>query len=566
MQRVMPAFTWLRGITPAGLRGDVIAGVTLAAYLLPAGLGDASLAGLPPQAGLYACLFSGLVFWLFCSSRHTAITVTSAISLLVGSTLGDIANGDPTRFAALAAATALMTGLIAFIAYVARAGVLVEFISETVLTGFKLGIALVLISTQLPKIFGFHGSHGNFFERISAWVMQLGQTNWISLLLGLGALVLLIAGKKYLVNRPVAVFVVIGGIVFSAVMNLGQHGVATLGVVPTGLPMPTFFPVGYQDLNELLPLAMACFLLAAVESAAIGRMFAARHGYQFDANQELLGLAAANTAAGLGQGFPVGGGMSQSLVNESGGARSPLSGLIAALIILVIVLTCAGLLQDLPQPVLAAIVLVAVGGLIQVSVLKRLWRFDRREFLVAALVVLGVLASGILRGVLIGVVVSLLLLLKRTARPRLAELGRVPGSYIFADRERHKENLPEPDVLVLRLEGALIYFNARHVHDCLLAALAVRSDVRLVVLYLGMTPHVDLAGCEMLEELSHALHKRGVALRLAEVHGVIRDILRRGEHAKDLGPIEANQIVATVIDAWRAQLLTPPGAPVAQSD
>ena len=358
---------------------------------------------------------------------------------------------------------------------------------------------------------------------------------------------------------------VVGGIVLSAVMNLKQHGVETLGVVPAGLPMPTFFPVSYQDLNELLPLAMACFLLAAVESAAIGRMFAARHGYQFDANQELLGLAVANTAAGLGNGVPVAGGMSQSLVNEAGGARSPLSGLIAALIILVVVLTCAGLLQDLPQPVLAAIVLVAVGGLIQVSVLKRLWRFDRREFMVAALVVLSVLASGILRGVMIGVVVSLLLLLKRTSRPRLVELGRVPGSHIFADRERHPENLPEPDVLVLRLEGALIYFNARHVHDRLLDALAARPETRLVVLYLGMTPHVDLAGCEVLEELSHDLHQRGVTLRLAEVHGAIRDVLRRGEHARDLGPIEANQIVVTVIDAWRAQVpVQIAGEPAAQ--
>jgi sulfate permease, SulP family len=557
----IPALTWLRGITPIGLRGDVIAGITLAAYLLPAGLGDASLAGLPPQAGLYACLFSGLVFWLFCSSRHTAITVTSAISLMVGSTLGEIAGGDPTRFAALAAGTALLTGLIAFIAHIARAGVLVEFISETVMTGFKVGIALVLISTQLPKLCGFHGSHGNFFERIGQWVTHLGQTNWISLLLGLGALALLIAGKRWLKNRPVAVVIVIGGIVLSAVMNLGQHGVAILGVVPTGLPMPEFFPVNYQDINDLLPLALACFLLAAVESAAIGRMFASRHGYQFDANQELLGLAAANTAAGLGQGFPVGGGMSQSLVNEAGGARSPLSGLIAALIMLVVVLTCAGLLKDLPQPVLAAIVLVAVGGLIQVSVLQRLWRFDRREFMVAGLVVLGVLASGILRGVLIGVVVSLLLLLKRTARPRLAELGRVPGSQIFADCERHRENLPEPGVLVLRLEGALLYFNARHVHDRLLAELDARPGARLVVLSLGMAPHVDLAGCEVLEELGHAVHKRGAALRLAEVHGPIRDILRRGGHAGGLGPIEANQIVATVIDAWRAQPITPSTLP-----
>ena len=550
MSRLLPTSRWMRDLSAAQVRGDLLAGITLAAYLLPAALGDASLAGLPAQAGLYACLFSGLVFWLFCSSRHTAITVTSAISLLVGTTLGDIAGGDVTRLAALAAATALLTGLLAFIAFVVRAGVLVEFISETVLVGFKVGIALVLISTQIPKLFGFHGSHGNFPDRCWTIATHLGDTNAVALALGLGALALLIAGKRWLKNRPVAVLVVIGGIACSGLFDLTRQGVDTLGVVPTGLPAPTFFPVGYGDLNELLPLAMACFLLAAIESAAIGRMFAAKHGTPFDANQEFLGLAAANIAAGVGQGFPVGGGMSQSLVNEAGGARTPLSGLIASLVILVIVLTCAGTLRDLPQPVLAAIVLVAVAGLIQVDVLKRLWHFDRREFAIAVLVLLAVLTSGILRGVLIGAVVSLLLMVRRAARPRLAELGRVPGTDIFADRTRHPENLPEPGVLVLRLEGALVYFNARHVQDCLLAAVDERGGVTLVVLYLGMSAHLDLAGVETLGHLHDALHQRGITLRLAEVHGPIRDVLRRAAFTPRCGPVEQNQTVAAVLAAW----------------
>jgi sulfate permease, SulP family len=554
MNRLVPALTWMRTLTLAQVRGDVFAGITLAAYLLPASLGDASLAGLPPQAGLYACLFSGLVFWLFCSSRRTAITVTSAISLLVGTTLGDLAHGDVTRFAALASATALLSGLLAFIASVVRAGVLVEFISETVLVGFKVGIALVLISTQVPKLCGFHGSHGNFLA--SSWniATHLGDTNLMALTLGLGALALLIAGKRWLKHRPVAVFVVIGGIVCSWLFDLAQHGVSTLGVVPTGVPMPTFFPADYRDLNELLPLAMACFLLAAIESVAIGRMFAAKHGTPFDANQEFLGLAAANTAAGLGHGFPVGGGMSQSLVNDAGGARTPLSGLISSLVILIVLVTCAGALKDLPQPVLAAIVLVAVAGLIQVNVLKRLWRFDRGEFAIAAVVVLGVLATGILRGVLIGAVMSLLMLLQRAARPRLAELGRVPGTEVFADCTRHPENLPEPGVLVLRLEGALIYFNARHVHDRILASVNERPGTQLVVFYLGMTPYLDLAGAELLSELHDALNERGVTLRLAEVHGQIRDLLRRSGFSPRCGLIEQNQTVAAVLAAWHEDL------------
>lgn len=543
---------WMHAWSPALLRGDLVAGVTLAAYLLPAGLGDASLANLPPEAGLYACLFGGLVFWLFCGSRHTAITVTSAISLLVGTSLGAIADGDATRFAALAAATALLTGFIAVIAWVVRAGVLVEFISETVLVGFKVGIALVLISTQVPKLFGFSGGHGgSFFERCAQIIHHLPETNGVALLLGLAALAALLAGKRWLANRPVAVVVVIVGIAATSLFQLPTYGVKTLGPVPEGLPIPGLPAIAWSDLNELLPLALACFMLAAVESAAIGRMFAARHGYHFDANRELLALGAANLAAGLGRGFPISGGMSQSLVNEAGGARSPVSGLIAALIILVVVLTCAGLLRDLPQPVLAAIVLVAVGGLIQVEALKRLWRFDRSEFLIAAVVLVGVLASGILRGVLIGAVVSLLLLVRRAARPRVAELGRVPGTDVFADHARHPENLPEAGVLVLRLEGPLLYFNASHVHDHVLEQVAARAGTRLLIFNLGMTAQLDLAGCEMLEELHHALARREVVLRLAEVHGPIRDILRRSGFTDRCAPVEQNQTVATVLAAWR---------------
>lgn len=542
---------WISAWTPATLRGDLIAGLTLAAYLLPAGLGDASLAGLPPEAGLYACLFSGLVFWLFCGSRHTAITVTSAISLLVGTSLGSLSGGDPGRYAALAAATAIITGSIAVIAWIVRAGVLVEFISETVLVGFKVGIALVLISTQIPKLLGIPGGHGGgFLEKCLDILRHVPETNPVSLVLGIIALAALIAGKRWLANRPVAVVVVITGIMAATLFDLPALGVKTLGEVPEGLPSLGIPAISPDDLNDLLPLALACFLLMAVESAAIGRMFAARHAYPFDANRELLALGVANLAAGLGRGFPVSGGMSQSLVNEAGGARTPVSGFIAALLILVVVLTWAGLLRDLPQPVLAAIVLVAVSGLIKVDVLRRLWRFDRGEIVIVVAVVTGILASGILRGVLIGVVVSILIMLRRAARPRVAELGRVPGTDVFADRQRHPENQIETGLLALRLEGPLLYFNVRHVHDQIQALIQDRPDTRLLVLNLGMTAQLDLAGCEMLEDLHRSLAARGIDLALAEVHGHFRDALRRSGCDTVSSSIEANQTTATLFERW----------------
>src|SRR6478672_3049191 len=392
---MFPALTWLRAYQPKWLRPDLIAGVTLAAYLMPAGLADASLANLPPEAGLYACLFPGLVFWLFCSSRHTAITVTSAISVLVGASLGDLAGGDASRFWALASCTALIVGGLSFIAWLAKAGVIVNFISESVLVGFKCGIALFIASTQLPKLFGFKGSHGDFWERSGYFFSHLRETNTASLMLGIAALVLLLLGKRFLKNKPVALFVVIAGIIAASSMDLGRFGVKLLGQVPQGLPPFGFPAIHVSDLNDLLPLALGCFLLGMVETAALGRMFAAKHGYRFDPNQELLGISGANVMAGLGHGFPVSGGMSQSLVNESGGARTPLTGFISALIILTVCLFLSSSLHNLPQPVLAAIVLMAVAGLFKVSELRHLRRADGAEFVVAMAALIGVLGWGL---------------------------------------------------------------------------------------------------------------------------------------------------------------------------
>jgi sulfate permease, SulP family len=546
---------WLATYDRTWLRGDIMAGITLAAYLLPSAIGDASLAGLPPQAGLYACLFGGLVFWIFCSSRHTAIAVTSAISLLIGASLADISAGDPARHAALASLTALLVAVLAFAAYAFRAGAIVNFFSETVLVGFKCGVAFFLASTQLPKLFGFSAGHGgDFWERMGHFFSGLGQTNPTSLVLGVSALVLLLLGKTVLKNRPVALFVVIAGIVAAGLFRLDERGVALLGEIPQGLPLPALPAVSRADINTILPLAMACFVLAAVETTAIGRMFGAKHGYRLDATQEFLAIGSANLVAGLGSAFPVSGGMSQSLVNESAGARSPLSGLVAALITLLVALFFTGLLRNLPQPVLAAIILVAVTGLVQVDTLRHIWHFSRTEFAVSMAALFGVLGSGLLNGVLLGVVISLLLLLRGASRPRLTELGRVPGTTYFADIARHPENERVSDVIVARNEGALLYFNVDHVRDRLTALVSEHpSAPRLVVLFMGNVPHVDLAGVELLTDLRGSYRRAGIEFRLAEVHGEVREALRRVGHADASELAEADQTVDIVLSKWRAE-------------
>jgi high affinity sulfate transporter 1 len=549
---IFPALTWLRAYQPKWLRADLLAGVTLAAYLMPAGLADASLANLPPEAGLYACLFSGLVFWLFCSSRHTAITVTSAISVLVGASLGDLAGGDPSRFWALASCTALIVGVIAFIAWLAKAGVIVNFISESVLVGFKCGIALFIASTQLPKLFGFKGSHGDFWERSGYFFSHIGETNPASLFLGLGALTVLLLGKRFLKNKPIALFVVIAGIVVASTMDLGSLGVKLLGEVPQGLPPFGLPAVHVSDLNDLLPLALGCFLLGTVETAALGRMFAVKHAYRFDPNQELLGIAGANVMAGLGHGFPVSGGMSQSLVNESGGARTPVSGLVAALLTLLIVLFVSGVLRNLPQPVLAAIVLMAVTGLFKLSALKHLWRADRSEFVVAMAALLGVLGSGLLRGVMIGAVISLVQLLRNASRPHVAFLGRIPGSRRFSDRQRHPDNELIPGVLIFRPESGLVYFNVDHACRTILDRVnAEPTPPKLILLDLSAAPRVDLQSAQALGDLSNELTGKGLQFQAVEARSSVRDRLRNEGVEAKLGGINRFSSVADAVDDFQ---------------
>src|SRR5438105_4940561 len=250
LARWIPVLAWLRAYDRTWLRGDVLAGVTLAAYLLPAALGDASLANLPPQAGLYACLFGGLVFWIFCGSRYTAASVTSAISLVIGFSLGEITGGNSTRFGALAAGTALLVSLISFVAWLAKAGVLVHFISESVMTGFKCGVALFLASTQLPKLFGFHGAHGSFWKNSGFFFTHLSETNATSLLIGGIALALLVLGKIFFNHKPVALLVVIGGIAAASMLSLETRGVNLIGSVPQGIPPLRIPAVQWHDLNQ----------------------------------------------------------------------------------------------------------------------------------------------------------------------------------------------------------------------------------------------------------------------------------------------------------------------------
>jgi high affinity sulfate transporter 1 len=524
---VFPPAQWLPSYESAWLPRDAVAGVTLAAYAIPVALAYATLAGLPPQYGIYCYLAGGLLYAVFGSSRQLAVGPTSAISLLVGATIADMAGGDPGRWADIAALTALVVAGMSVLAWALRLSSLVNFISETILLGFKAGAALTIAMTQLPKLFGVKGGGEHVFERIAILAGQLPDTNVAVLAFGLAALALLLAGEKLLPGRPVALVVVALSIAALSVTSLAGLGFSIVGELPKGLPDFHAPGLRLRDVDGVIPLAFACLLLAYVEGVSAARTLAQKNGYAIDPRQELLGLGAANLGAAFSQGYPVAGGLSQSSVNDKAGAKTPLALVFASLTIALCLMFLTGLLRNLPNVVLAAIVLVAVKGLINVGELRHLWRVSRFEFGVSMTALAGVLVFGILKGVLLAAVVSLLLLIRSTARPHVAFLGRIPGFRGLSDIERNPDNEPVPGALVFRVDAALLYFNVEHVQDAVWERVRSTTEpLRLVVCDLSTSPNVDLAGARMLAKLHADLKAAGIELRMASAHGAVRDILR----------------------------------------
>jgi len=550
---MLPICQWLPQYERAWLRWDLIAGVTLAAYAIPVSLAYATLAGVPPEMGLYCYLVGGLGYALFGSSRHLAIGPTSAISLLLGVSLAEFAGGDIARPAALASLTGLLMAAVFAVAWLLRLSVLVNFISESILTGFKAGAALVIAATQLPKLLGVRGGGDDFFERLWLLWQQAGSTNLTTLAIGLTAIVLLLLGEKFLPGRPVALFVVLLSLWAVAVGHFDEQGVKIVGEIPAGLPQFQGAGVSVATLSvperrQLVRLACACFLLSYIESVSAARTFALQHRYDINARQELLGLGAASLLAGLWQGYPVAGGLSQSAVNERGGARTPLSLVFASAAICGVLLFLTGWFRTLPDAVLAAVVLVAVKGLIDLPELRHLWRVSRLDFGAAAVALAGVLLMGVLDGVVVAVLASVLMLLARNARPHVAFLGRIPGTDRFSDLARHADNEPIPGVLAFRAQASLLYFNVDHVLEVVRSRAKAQADLRRVICDLSNAPYVDVAGARMLRRLHEELRAADVDFRIVEAHGHVRDLLRAEGLEERVGSITRHESLAMLLN------------------
>ena len=539
------------GYVTSWLSSDLVAGITLAAYAIPVSLAYATLAGLPPQVGVYGYLMGGLGYALAGSSRFLAIGPTSAVSLMIAGTVGDMAGDDAALYAHIATSAAVGVGVLSLTAWAFRLSVLVKLISDSVLTGFKAGAGLTIAITQLPALLGVTGGGHNVPERLLFLARQLEGTNLATLAVGLSALMLLWSGERWLPGRPIALVVVALSIIAVMLFDLTRYKITVTGLIPPGLPIPAIPTVRLRDQEGIVALATGCMLLAYIEGVAAARAFATKHRQTIDPRRELLGLAAANIATAAVGGYPVAGGLSQTAVNEGAGAHSRMSLVFASLTLALCLTFFTALIAGLPKAVLAAIVLTAVAGLIDFHAFMRMWRASRMDFLNATAALVGVLLLGILQGILLAALISVLLLLALSSTPHVAFLGRIPGTTQYSDMQRHPENESLVGTIAFRPEASLLYLNAEYVLTHVLAQLETvgTQGVLSVVCDLSASPMMDLAGARMLTELRENLRTRGAILTIVNAHGRVRDLLRaEGLDANFQGMGRG----ATIADALRA--------------
>jgi SulP family sulfate permease len=550
---LFPPAQWVPAYAVQWLGRDLVAGITLAAYAIPVSLAYAGLAGLPPQVGLYGYLLGGLGYALFGSSRHLAVGPTSAISLMVGGTIGQLAGGDAILYGQIATLAGFVLAAMSMAAWVLHLSTLTSFISETILLGFKAGAGLTIASTQLAALFGVPGGGDHFFVRVLTVGKQLGGLDPATTGVGLVALALLLIGERRLPGRPVALMVVVLSIAAVSFTPLRHAGLKVVGSVPSGLPALSGPHLRPHEIDGVIPLGFGCLLLAYIEGVSAARTFAVKHGYPLDVRQELLGLGMANLLVAFGGGYPVAGGLSQSAVNEQAGAKTPLALVFASATLALCLVFLTGLVQNLPKAVLAAIVLVAVKGLIDLREIAQLRRVSRFEFAVAMVAFAAVLLEGVLRGVLFAALVSILMLLRRAAYPHVAFLGRIPNTRRFTDLARHPDNERIAGVLMFRVESSLLYFNVENVQRTVLERVRDEGVIHLVVCDLSTSPYVDLAGVRMLKSLSDELAKQHIGLRVTDAHAATRDVLRAAGAEGKVGDIDRFTSVADVIERFERE-------------
>ncbi|MGE5226384.1 MAG: SulP family inorganic anion transporter [Planctomycetaceae bacterium] len=526
IERWVPGIQMLRTYRPPWLRSDLVAGVVLAAILVPQGMAYAELAGLPPVTGLYTTVACLVGYALMGPSKVLVLGPDSSLGPLIFAAITPllVAGGDPATAIALAGMLALLVGAIEIGLGAAKLGFVADLLSKEVQVGYMNGLAITIIVGQLPKLFGFSTDADGFVQEMKAFFAGLDQTNATTLILGACTLAVLLVLPRLSKKVPAVLVAVVGATVVTGMLDLAEHGVKTVGALPQGLPVPSFPWTRASDVFPLLLAALGIVLVSLTDTIATSTAFAARRGDEVDPNQEMIGIGSANVAAGLFQGFAISASTSRTAVSEQAGSKSQVTGLIGAGIVVVLLVFLPALLSDLPQTALAAVVIAAALSLMDLAVLRRYWRIRRTALTLSLVGTVGVVLFGVLQGIVIAIVLSILLFFRRSWWPHGEVLGRVPGLDDWHDLDRYPQAQEEPGVVVFRWEAPLFFANAG-IFRQQVRRLARRREPRWIVLQCEAVTDIDVTAADMLERLDRELNARGVRVAFVELRDRLKDLI-----------------------------------------
>ena len=550
LARLFPGLAMFSGYQRRWLIPDVLAGISVTIVMIPSVIAYAGLIGIPPQYGLYAALVPLVVYPLFGSSRQVIVGPDIAISLLIASAVIPLAGGDAGRAASLAAIIAILSGILLLLGALAKFGAAADFLSKPVLVGYMTGAALILMASQLGTMFGIHLQHTEFVPLLSELAGKIRSTNLPTLLLGIGLLAILLLLRRLAPKIPGALAVCVLAVVLSRIFGLEKAGVATVGVFHGGLPVFAFPEVTLKDIHALLPAALGIALLTYTECILLARAFGEKNQYEVNASRELVALGCADLAAGLFQGFSVTGSQARTTINDASGGKTQLVSLVAAGVLALFILFLTPLIATLPKVSLAAILIYAGFGLVEFDVMLRIYRCYPRSSLLAATTTLGVLVAGVIPGILLGVIISLIGLINRISRPMDVVLQPVPGNK-YHDLGENPSGQTIPGLIAYRFYAPLLFSNAEHfvervrslVEEC-------PTPVQWFLIDAQAITDIDVTAAEALRDIIRELHGKGIVLKIARANRPLRDILERSGITRDLGQENFYPSVHKAIDAF----------------
>ena len=537
------------------LRGDLVAGVTVTAYLIPQVMAYSALAGLSPQTGLWVIVVTMTIYAIVGTSRLLSAGPESTTALLTAAVLAPFAMGDPARYAMLAAMLAALVGIYALLAWALRLGFIGDLFSKPVLTGFMAGVAVIMITSQLGKVTGVDVAGDTFVEDMRSFATGAGSghISWLSVAIGLGVAAVLLVLTPRFPRLPVPILVMLAATALVAVLDLDAQGVATVGEVSFGLPSVALPAVNGGDIGILLLPALGIFAVGYADNILTARLFAGRHHDRVHNNQEFLAMGATNLGAAVVSGFPVSSSASRAVIADASGARSQLYSLVAAALVVVSMLAFGSVIASFPVAALGGLVTYAALRLIDLAEFRRLWGFRRREFLIAISALAGVLLFDILYGVLAAIALSVLELLTRVARPHSAVLGQPPGIPGWHDVDDYPQARQIPGLVVFRFDSPLFFANAEKFVDDTHAAIARASPpARWLLINMEGNTEVDITGLDALEEVREWCEREGIVLALVRVKRELLDALTRHGVAERIGFDRIYPTLPAAVEAYQA--------------